>query len=120
MNVPWADISSSAQITSNTKKKYKVYQGRYLGGGSPDDGSRSEESNSDGDNRGMFKRLLPILTSLLTCLSTVPEKEDIEDHTETNLVNLRRLIYLTIMDALNYEEAGHKLLKVQLKEGEEV
>ncbi|KAH9999062.1 hypothetical protein BJV77DRAFT_978730 [Russula vinacea] len=35
-------------------------------------------------------------------------------------VNLRRVIYLTIMNALNYEEAVHKLLKVQLKEGEEI
>ena len=54
------------------------------------------------------------------CDSAVPEKEGIEDRTETNLVNLRRIIYLTIMNALNYEEAVHKLLKVQLKEGEEV
>lgn len=50
----------------------------------------------------------------------VPEKEGIQDRTETNLVNLRRVIYLTIMNALNYEEAVHKLLKVQLNEGEEV
>lgn len=50
----------------------------------------------------------------------VEEKEDIEDRTGTNLVNLRRIIYLTIMNALNYEEAVHKLLKVQLSEGEEV
>ena len=47
-------------------------------------------------------------------------KEIIEDRTETNLVNLRRIIYLTIMNALNYEEAVHKLLKVQLQEGQEV
>jgi hypothetical protein len=47
-------------------------------------------------------------------------KEGIEDRTETNLVNLRRIIYLTIMNALNYEEAVHKLLKVQLDEGQEV
>jgi hypothetical protein len=46
--------------------------------------------------------------------------EVIEDRTETNLVNLRRIIYLTIMNALNYEEAVHKLLKVQLQEGQEV
>lgn len=48
------------------------------------------------------------------------EKAGIEDRTETNLVNLRRTIYLTIMNALNYEEAVHKLLKVQLQEGEEI
>jgi pre-mRNA-splicing factor CWC22 len=60
------------------------------------------------------------LTSLSEYVSAVPEKEGIEDRTETNLVNLRRVIYLTIMNALNYEEAVHKLLKVQLQEGEEV
>lgn len=36
------------------------------------------------------------------------------------MVDLRRVIDLTIMNALNYEEADHKLLKVQFKEGEEV
>ena len=48
------------------------------------------------------------------------EKQGIEDRTQTNLINLRRVIYLTIMNALNYEEAVHKLLKVQIKEGQEV
>lgn len=32
--------------------------------------------------------------------STVEEKEGIQDKTETNLVNLRRVIYLTIMNAV--------------------
>jgi pre-mRNA-splicing factor CWC22 len=50
----------------------------------------------------------------------VESKEGIEDRTETNLVNLRRVIYLTIMNALNYEEAVHKLLKIKLQEGQEV
>jgi pre-mRNA-splicing factor CWC22 len=44
-------------------------------------------------------------------------KEGIEDRTDTNLVNLCCIIYLTIMNALNYEEAVHKLLKIQLQEG---
>ena len=48
------------------------------------------------------------------------EKQGIEDRTQTNLINLRRVIYLTIMNALNYEEAVHKLLKVQIDEGQEV
>ena len=47
-------------------------------------------------------------------------KEGIEDRTEMNLVNLRRVIYLTIMNALNYEEAVHKLLKIELQDGQEV
>ena len=57
---------------------------------------------------------------MLTLVAAVAEKEGIEDKTSTNLVNLRRTIYLSIMNALNYEEAVHKLLKVQINEGEEV
>lgn len=52
--------------------------------------------------------------------AAVEEKEGIEDQTSTDLTNLRRIIYLTIMNALNYEEAVHKLLKVQIDEGQEV
>lgn len=44
----------------------------------------------------------------------------IQDHTGTNLVTLRRTLYLTIMSALDYEEAGHKLLKLRLPEGQEI
>jgi len=50
----------------------------------------------------------------------VVEKPGIEDRTEANLVNLRRIIYLTIMNALDNEEAVRKLLKIQLDEGQEV
>jgi pre-mRNA-splicing factor CWC22 len=41
----------------------------------------------------------------------------IQDHTGTDLVNLRRTIYLTIMSALDFEEAGHKLLKMGIPNG---
>lgn len=58
--------------------------------------------------------------TLLTRNTAAEEKQGIEDRTQTNLINLRRIIYLTIMNALNYEEAVHKLLKVQIKEGQEV
>ena len=60
------------------------------------------------------------IAHMLTLPSVVESKEGIEDMTSTNLVNLRRVIYLTIMNALNFEEAVHKLLKVQLDEGQEV
>ncbi|CAA6663493.1 unnamed protein product [Spirodela intermedia] len=53
------------------------------------------------------------------------EEEDeemmkIKDETETNLVNLRRTIYLTIMSSVDFEEAGHKLLKIKLEPGQEM
>ncbi len=41
----------------------------------------------------------------------------IEDQTNTNLVNLRRAIYLTIMSSLNFEECCHKLLKLDIPQG---
>jgi pre-mRNA-splicing factor CWC22 len=34
-------------------------------------------------------------------------------------VHLRRTLYLTIMSSANYEEAGHKLMKVGLQPGQE-
>ncbi|KAJ7067786.1 MA3 domain-containing protein [Mycena amicta] len=71
--------------------------------GDSDEESGSEEESSDDEDGGV-----------------VENKEGIEDRTETNLVNLRRTIYLSIMNALNYEEAVHKLLKVQLQEGQEI
>lgn len=49
-----------------------------------------------------------------------PDMEGITDMTETNLVNLRRTIYLTIMNSLNFEEAVHKLMKVNIPEGREI
>jgi pre-mRNA-splicing factor CWC22 len=36
------------------------------------------------------------------------------------MVNLRRTIYLTIMSSLDFEEAGHKLMKINLNPGQEV
>ncbi|KAE9595118.1 hypothetical protein Lal_00041272 [Lupinus albus] len=44
----------------------------------------------------------------------------IKDETETNLINLRRTIYLTIMSSVDFEEAGHKLLKIKLEPGQEM
>ncbi|GKC17540.1 pre-mRNA-splicing factor CWC22 [Tanacetum coccineum] len=55
--------------------------------------------------------------------STEEEDEEemrIRDETETNLVNLRRTIYLTIMSSVDFEEAGHKLLKIKLEPGQEM
>ncbi|KAJ7669190.1 MIF4G-domain-containing protein, partial [Mycena polygramma] len=83
------------------EEKYKAIKTEILGEDS-DEESGSEESSEEEDE------------------DEVAEKQGIEDRTETNLVNLRRTIYLSIMNALNYEEAVHKLLKVQLQEGQEI
>lgn len=44
---------------------------------------------------------------------------DVHDQTGANVVNLRRTIYLTIMSALDFEEATHKLLKLDIAPGQE-
>ncbi|KAH8824655.1 hypothetical protein DL96DRAFT_1501554 [Flagelloscypha sp. PMI_526] len=86
----------------DNEEKYKAIKSEILGEGSDDsDDSGSDESDDEADE-------------------PMADKEGIEDRTETNLVNLRRTIYLTIMNALNYEEAVHKLLKVQLNDGQEI
>ncbi|KAJ7149061.1 MIF4G-domain-containing protein, partial [Mycena crocata] len=86
----------------DNEEKYKSIKAEILGEDS-DEESGSEESSEDEDEDEVAEN-----------------KEGIEDRTETNLVNLRRTIYLSIMNALNYEEAVHKLLKVQLQEGQEI
>ena len=43
-----------------------------------------------------------------------------QDQTQTDLINLRRTIYLTIMSSAQFEEAGHKLMKIQLVQGQEI
>ena len=41
------------------------------------------------------------------------------DSTETNLMTLRRTIYLTIQSSLTFDECAHKLIKMELKPGQE-
>ncbi|KAJ2656779.1 pre-mRNA-splicing factor cwc22 [Coemansia sp. RSA 1200] len=48
-----------------------------------------------------------------------PATQRIHDLTETEMVNLRRTIYLAIMSSLSFEEAAHKLLKIEIRPGEE-
>lgn len=54
------------------------------------------------------------------------EKEELNknnqilDFTETDLINLRRTIYLTIISSIDYQECAHKLLKLNMREGQEM
>lgn len=47
------------------------------------------------------------------------KKMTILDNTETNLIALRKTIYLTIQSSLDFEECAHKLLKMEIKPGQE-
>lgn len=47
------------------------------------------------------------------------EEEKIIDFTEKDLINLRRTVYLTIMNSVDYEECIHKLMKMDIGIGHE-
>ncbi|KAJ9126096.1 pre-mRNA-splicing factor cwc22 [Naganishia onofrii] len=84
------------------ERKYAEIKAEILGEDS-DEGSGSEEESDDDEEQ-----------------QAAPEKEGIQDMTETDLINMRRTIYLTIMNSLNFEEAVHKLLNVQIPAGNEI
>ncbi|KAJ5807902.1 hypothetical protein N7474_009171 [Penicillium riverlandense] len=48
---------------------------------------------------------------------TEAQRMDIKDQSNTDLVNLRRTIYLTIMSSIDFEECCHKLMKINLPQG---
>lgn len=83
--------------------------GESSGSGSDNDSSGSGSDDSDGsDDEGEGT-------------DAAAKKEGmIIDNTETNLVALRRTIYLTIHSSLDYEECAHKLMKMELKPGQEI
>ena len=80
---------------------YKRLKAEILGEGS-DDGDKESESDDSSDDEPDEERQM-----------------EIKDQTNTDLVNLRRTIYLTIMSSLDFEEACHKLMKVNLPAGQE-
>jgi pre-mRNA-splicing factor CWC22 len=49
----------------------------------------------------------------------VPQS-NIQDMTEQDLINLRRTIYLVIMSSVDFQECCHKLLKLNIREGQQL
>ena len=68
------------------------------------DGSGSSDDSSDDDAESEKE---------------VDTSAPILDQTETNIIALRRTIYLTIQSSLDFEETVHKLMKLNLKPGHE-
>lgn len=93
------------------EKKYEDIKKDILGESSSEDdddgdnGSGLQSSDDDEDDEDEEEEM---------------QRMKIRDETETNLVNLRRTIYLTIMSSVDFEEAGHKLLKIKLEPGQEM
>ncbi|XP_038720439.1 pre-mRNA-splicing factor CWC22 homolog [Tripterygium wilfordii] len=91
------------------EKKYEELKKQILGEDSEDeDGSDAASGDEDEEDDDEYES------------EEEEEKMKIQDETETNLINLRRTIYLTIMSSVDFEEAGHKLLKIKLEPGQEM
>ncbi|CAL5324066.1 unnamed protein product [Camellia sinensis] len=95
-----------AQFLEN-EKRYEEVKKTILGEGSKDDADVDSDAGPDDEDDEESDE-------------EDEEKMEIKDETETNPVNLRRTIYLTIMSSVDFEEAGHKLLKIKLEPGQEV
>ncbi|WVQ96206.1 pre-mRNA-splicing factor CWC22 [Kwoniella sp. CBS 9459] len=89
------------------EEKYNEIKREILGDSDDESGSESGSYDSESDEEDEED-------------DVAPEKQGIADMTETNLINLRRSIYLTIMNSLNYEETVHKLMKINIPEGREI
>ncbi|CAK9314181.1 unnamed protein product [Citrullus colocynthis] len=104
------DIFKSDPNFLENEKRYEDLKKNILGEESEDEADRSDGGSDDEEDEDEEDE---------------SEEEDeeqmqINDETETNLVNLRRTIYLTIMSSVDFEEAGHKLLKIKLEPGQEI
>ncbi|XP_031564700.1 pre-mRNA-splicing factor CWC22 homolog [Actinia tenebrosa] len=87
------------------EEKYKEIKKEILGESDDDDSDDDDEDDDDDDDDEDEDEEG----------NKDEEKMNIIDHTETNLVALRRTIYLTIQSSLDYEECAHKLLKMNLQ-----
>lgn len=81
---------------------YKQLKAEILGEESDDEDDEDEEDDSEDDEEKREEKAL-----------------EIKDQSNTDLVNLRRTIYLTIMSSIDPEECCHKLMKVTLPPGQE-
>uniref|UniRef100_A0A182PMB3 MI domain-containing protein n=1 Tax=Anopheles epiroticus TaxID=199890 RepID=A0A182PMB3_9DIPT len=99
--------------------KYKAICKEILGSDAEDDDEEGDKSgdSSSGDSDGSDD---DDVDSDSDVGEDAKKKQDtIIDNTETNLIALRRTIYLTIHSSLDYEECAHKLMKMELKPGQE-
>lgn len=79
------------------EQEYKDFKSEVLGDDSEEEGESGSDSDSSSDEAGTSRcQVVPLW--LISAI--VEEKEGIEDKTETNLVNLRRVIYLTLQNAV--------------------
>lgn len=93
----------------DSEEKYKSIRKEILDDDSDDSDESADSNANSGDNDDDSDED-----------GAAESKDVILDNTETNLTALRRTIYLTIQSSLDFEECAHKLMKMQLKPGQEI
>ncbi|OTB17883.1 hypothetical protein K445DRAFT_315623 [Daldinia sp. EC12] len=83
------------------EEAYKKLRAEILGEGSDDEEDEDDEDESSEEEDEEQKAM------------------EIKDQSNTDLVNLRKTIYLTIMSSMDPEECVHKLMKINLPTGQE-
>ncbi|XP_073064718.1 uncharacterized protein [Primulina eburnea] len=101
------DIFKPDPQFSENEKRYEELKRQILGEESEDEANSDAADSDDEDDYEESEE-------------EDEEQMKITDEIETNLVNLRRTIYLTIMSSVDFEEAGHKLLKIKSEPGQEM
>lgn len=87
------------------EQKYQDLKKEILGDSSDDDSEASDAGEEEEENHEEVE---------------LRKQIRITDETNTNMVNLRRGIYLTIMSSINFEECAHKLMKIDIHAGQEI
>ncbi|KOS12530.1 mif4g-domain-containing protein [Malassezia pachydermatis] len=92
------------------EEKYRQIKAEILGENSDEDASEDDDDDDVDEEEEDVDEAAPQGETEL----------EIHDRTETNLVNLRRTIYLVIMSSLDFEECVHKILKLRVPEDQEM
>mmetsp|Transcript_8557 Transcript_8557/g.12205 ORF Transcript_8557/g.12205 Transcript_8557/m.12205 type:complete len:1279 (+) Transcript_8557:142-3978(+) len=83
--------------------------------------SEEEDDDSDSDDEDDEDGVLVALPEEPSAYSANDKQiTEIRDMSETDLINLRRTIYLTIMSSATFEECSHKLSKMDIPIGKEM
>ncbi|KAL1933508.1 hypothetical protein VTP01DRAFT_7598 [Rhizomucor pusillus] len=88
------------------EKKYAEIKAEILGEGSDEESGseyESEESSTEEESE-----------------DEEDKRMEIQDKTNAEVIELRRKIYLTVMSSVDFEECCHKLMKLDIQEGQEI
>ncbi|PVU95121.1 hypothetical protein BB561_002006 [Smittium simulii] len=99
------------------EEKYNSIKNEILGDSDVSSQDSQESSSGESDSESENGEKVD-LNDKNKNLNSKDNENAIKDLTETELLNLRKTIYLTLMSSMSFEEATHKLLKIQLPEND--